>query len=305
MNRKIGVVAVLVAGALLMVMFLVGGRGSGGMRSGTPGVDGSATQSIAAGGKSRAANMFGAPAFGSGSDNVRKPDLRAAYESLRDCVTYVRFGAILQREAHNPEFPLNNLRRMGELPAQEQARLNKFSSIVQTKRAECGGYDSEAGYAAASRMLYDLALSLGRQGDMEAANCFVEAPWAIPSGPSVEADKLGSIYAANAKQLAQYGLRRGNWRSALAAFYAAQAEHGITVGIGFSPQEKYSLARLLQMGSVDSETSSRYGYDAARLAAGLSAGEIATADKQASTMYESYYKGKSIPESALSQNCGI
>lgn len=305
MDRKTGVIAMFAASAVLLALFIGGEKASGNIHA-DPHGEGNSTSPNSVASQSPLEIVSNVGAHRAVPDDVKKHGIRASYEFLRDCITYVRFGAIMQREAHNPEFALNNPRLMSKLPSITQDRLNRYASIVQSKERECGSFSSPENYAAASREMYDLALELGKKGDVEAATCFVEAPWAVPSGPSAEAEELESIYAKNAKNLADYGIRQGNWRSVMAAFHAGQAEHGISSNIGYSVEERYSLARLLQMGSIDPELSSAYGYDAARLSANLNATVIASADKRANYMFESYYNGRGMAaDSALSQNCGI
>lgn len=304
MDRKTGVIAIFATSAILLALFIGGEKVSGGVHADPQG-EGNSTSPNTVVSQSHVEIVSHVGALRAVPDDVQKHGLRASYEFLRDCITYVRFGAIMQREAHNPEFALNNPQQMSKLPSRDQDRLNRYASIVQKKKEECGSFNSAESYAAASREMYNLALELGKKGDVEAATCFVEAPWAVPGGPSAEAEELESMYAENAKKLADYGVRQGNWRSVLAAFQAAQAEHGISSNIGYSVEERYSLARLLQMGSIDPELSSAYGYDAARLSANLNATVIASAEKRANYMFESYYKGKGMTDSALSQSCGI
>jgi|GEM_PF-3905897 len=236
--------------------------------------------------------------------NLSPLDLRRTYDIARNCVTYIQFGALMERKKNDPEFALNNPRAMGMLSAPEQERLIRYRSIAQEGRMDCEVYN-EPSYSGSLMKIYDVSSQLAASGDLDAATCFVEAPWGTPVDPSPEFEALRQLYEDNARKFAEFGISHGNWRSAIAAFDAAQAEHGIRASIKYSIPEKYSLARLLQMGSIDSDMNSRYGYDAAMLARTMTAAELVRADARASEMYSVYFQRKAIPESALLQNCGV
>ncbi|WJI14903.1 hypothetical protein MWN52_14910 [Pseudoxanthomonas winnipegensis] len=231
-------------------------------------------------------------------------DLHGRYDLVRRCIAYFQFGALMERRKNDPDFGLNNPAAMEMLPVSEQERLIRNKAIVEEGDQACEKYRGPA-YAELLRAVYDVSAKLADAGDLRAATCFIEASWGTPVDPSAEYVALARAYKANAKRYADQGIMRGDWRSAIAAFDAGQAEHGITTLIGYSIAEKYALARLLQMGSSDPDQSARYAYDAEVLASTMTAADLAREDVRARQLYGTRFRGKPMPDSALSQGCEI
>lgn len=228
---------------------------------------------------------------------------REAFNILRDCLTYARFSNVMNLAKSDPESPWSNPARLSQLPSGQQRTIRERMDLVARSASSCEAWSKEVDSAEAAALAYTLSLKLGEQGDVEAATCFIIAPWETPQPPSAEAAAFEQRYRANARKLADGAIRKGSWEAVLAAYNATRTP-GFQGTIGYSQEEQYQLARLLQHGMSDVGLSESLSYEVARLGAELGASKISESDKVALRLYRSVFKGKAISDEALHENCG-
>jgi hypothetical protein len=229
---------------------------------------------------------------------------KAEFAFQRDCLTFARFSALLSQQAKDPDSALNNPAKLSELPPRQQQTFTERVALVKRMSSSCPAWNSQIPPAQAARMAYDSALQLGLRGDTEAAACFVMTAWEQPSEQSAEGRVFEQQYRQNARRLADAGIARGSWTTALAAYNATRRQHGVSPSIGYSQTEQYQLARLLQMGTADPELAASLADEAALLRAGLDANVIASADARARTLFDGPFQGDAMSDDDIRKNCG-
>lgn len=238
------------------------------------------------------------------SSKVKKEGGEKEYQFLQDCLTYARFSVILNRQAKDPQSLLNNPEKINELPVRQRLTFRERIDLVRRMKLQCESWNATISPKEAAVLMYDAALESGRRGDLRASACFVMAPWSTPPENSPEAKAFENLYHLNARQLANDAIKAGSWPAALAAYNSTREQHGVRTLIGYSQEEQYQLARLLQMGTADPDLATSLSYESARLGAGLNAGVIVRSDEWARKMFNGAFGGKAMTDDDIRENCG-
>lgn len=283
------VVAILVLG-----VWLAADYGSSG-RAQTPAEVGNRTKSI-----SVAPSPFSTPAEASAHDEIAPPpSVKAAeaFDFALSCARYSRLRAFFDQATKDPNSALNSEATASSLSDDQLQALRSNLQYVESREQQCGGIpdsDRVAGYR-----LYRLADETARQGNMQAAACFVLAQWPVQPTSEMESQEFANYYATSAKQLMVDGVRHGNWKVVNAAVAAARTQHGLQESIAFTDEERYYWYRLSQLGAPTANWESMMGYEAASLAKSLGGAFVARAESRAISDFARYFKNRKMNESDL------
>jgi hypothetical protein len=231
------------------------------------------------------------------SERAQAGDAKAAirlFDDLSECLRVSRMKALFQADIKDKNSFLNNPDGL-QLDAKEQT---KDLDVIQNELDEiqhadilCGNLPDDFN----DGRIYQAALQAARAGDTDATACLLMAIWKSPRLTPGQ----GPQYADEVMQLAEDGVRQGNWNvaSAMRFIYASWFVDGVGSHVeyqGFlktpNPVKELQYSELIRLGTPDDTP------EAAHLDRGLSMmrsamnpAQQAAADRWAQETYARYF----------------
>lgn len=225
-----------------------------------------------------------------------------SFREAANCAKYLRLADFFAKASKDPASALNSPEVAASLSVEQRRSLEENLEFVEENGADCertSANDPKAGGG-----LYMLAEKAARAGDMNAAACFVLAKWPVSDSSEQSMQQLANQYGRTAREFVNSGVSAGNWKVVNAGVAAARVQHGILGAIGFSPEEKYYLYRLSQLGAPNTSWEGAMGYEAADLARSLNNADRERAESKAVSDFSRYFEKRRMNEGDLS-SCDV
>lgn len=173
----------------------------------------------------------------------------AEYRSLAMCAKYKRMSAGVQIIKDDPLSWFNHEEARASLSPKQLQEVEKAVTFVEDNAERCEPTSSDD--MATSIHLYSAALAAGYAGDLQAAKCYVLAPWPASVGDGAPLPQLRDEYVTNVDHMIEMGLKGGDWGmvNVLIGAYGA-LNHGLqAVGLPNDPAKAYGYQRLQRLGA--------------------------------------------------------
>jgi hypothetical protein len=235
---------------------------------------------------------------------------RDRFVFLKQCSSYRRFKMLFESQRDNPDYPLNNPSALAAMSPIERKMLAERARLVESGSPKCERWMHEVPAQESLWQVHEATLEAARQGDGEAAVCFVMAPWnpvmayTMDGELQPKVDALRNAYAEFAGEFIDREIKKGSWPMVVQAYHAARAEHGLQTVFAHTQSQSYVWARLMQLGSSDPERKEAYGSEAASYGAGLDAALLSKANGEAERLFRDSFASRLMTDEELYENCG-
>lgn len=244
--------------------------------SGTDAGDGESRRSVGRPGES--ANAF--VEHGDGPSVVGN-----SYEVTKTCYRYKRLEAFYAAKSKDPSSPLSRPEEFAKLPPEQQAYAHQVVAFLKQQAAACAPWASSTPQADANTQMYVTARAAALRGSDGAAACYVAAVWQSPDENEPGYEAFASDYARDVPRLISEALASGSWEVVIAAAGNLDEQHGLRTRSGLTSSNKYLVARLSQLGAVDSDAAEQFGSSAASQARRISPAQLVELDRLAARLY--------------------
>lgn len=227
------------------------------------------------------------------------------FDDLSECLRVTRMQALFQADIKDKNSFLNNpggLHFSGKEQTRDLDVIQKELDEIQRADVLCGNLPDDFN----DGRIYQAALRAAHAGDANATACLLIAPYDTPR-PTPE---QGREYAAEVMQLAEDGLRQGNWNvaQAMTFIYSSMSYDGMASHLGYQgflkrldPVKELQYSELIRLGTPGN-TPEAAGLDRrlSMLRNTMTLAQQAAADRWAQETYARYFlqSGFVNPESS-------
>lgn len=231
------------------------------------------------------------------SERAQAGDAKAAirlFDNLSECLRVSRLAAAFRADVKDKNSFLNNPGG-SPLSAKEQTKdldvIQEELDEIQRADVLCRNLPDEFN----DGRIYQAALQAARAGDADATACLLVAPWETPDLKPGQ----GREYAREVMQLAETGLRQGDWKvaSAMRFIYASWSVDGMGAHAGYQgflrtpdPVKELQYSELIRLGTPD-DNPEAVGLDRglSMMRSRLSPAQQDVAERWADKTYASYF----------------
>lgn len=178
-----------------------------------------------------------------GPANVQMESARN-YQSLASCAKVSRLRAAFSAQELDPSSWLSSDAAASDVSADDLAAIENSVEFYNEWEGRCRAAATEVRQV---EDIYLAALESARAGDVEAAHCFLLAPW--QPGDGAFPDSLKLTYRENAVRLRDIGIEAGYWPmvNLMIAAYAAPTDGLLPLAFTSDIPSAYGYARLKEL----------------------------------------------------------
>ena len=226
------------------------------------------------------------------------------YRHVSKCYARQSFEKFFKSNQADPDSIFNNREKQEKLTDIKRAYFESDLDLMNSAKAECAAWDSKVSGDLVGVQLYTAALNAALAGDDNATACLINSPWTLPKEDSYAFAALADSFKASVDALVQRGIENGNWKVVTASVRAYRERVGIGAMMPGNEAKAYYFARLGQIGSVNDELASSFGYDASNFAKLAPKTDVASAESAALHDYNSYFNNTQLSEEDITVRCG-
>jgi hypothetical protein len=188
---------------------------------------------------------------GTGAEPRSNEKIVAEFRDLAACAKYKRINTGIQILKNDPMSWLNNDEVRSGLSTEQLQDVESAIEFAERNSEKCAPFLSEDVAVNASK-LYHSALLAGRTGDLQAAKCYVLAPWPFSETfGDAPSKQLRDKYVANVDKMIDVGIKGGDWGMVdlLINSYGSSTTGLRAIGLPQDLVKSYGYQRLQRIGA--------------------------------------------------------
>jgi hypothetical protein len=220
-----------------------------------------------------------------------RADGHSRYFHLANCAKFVRLKEFARAQQRNPRSWMNDQSVADGLTRAQIEALSRNADFIESHSGSCPDEPLSINRAI---VIYEQALAEALAGNVQAARCFLYAPWTAAGWQ--DSQRLTDIYVTNSSKMLDVALHSGDWPTVnvMIETFAAPTNGLRTLAFSASPVDAYGYARLKQLGASKDDPTyyERVRTDVLALRERLVAEDIIAMDEWATAVHNKHFIGR-------------